>query len=32
VTTGRYGPEELAGADVVARDAAELRAALHAVG
>ena len=28
VTTGRYGPEELAGADVVARDARELRAAL----
>ncbi len=28
VTTGRYGPEELAGADVVARDPGELRAAL----
>ncbi len=28
VTTGRYGPDELAGADVVARDVRELRGAL----
>ena len=28
VTTGQYGPEELAGADAVARDAGELRARL----
>ena len=29
VTTGQYGPEELAGADAVARDAGELRARLE---
>jgi len=29
VTTGRYGPAELAGADVVARDPRELRAAVE---
>jgi phosphoglycolate phosphatase len=32
VTTGQYGPEELAGADAVARDAAELRSRLEALG
>ena len=32
VTTGQYGPEELAGADAVARDAAELRASLEQLG
>jgi phosphoglycolate phosphatase-like HAD superfamily hydrolase len=31
VTTGRYGPQELAGADVVACDPRELRAALGAL-
>lgn len=32
VTTGQYGPDELAGADAVARDAAELRASLEQLG
>ncbi len=32
VTTGQYGPEELAGADAVARDAGELRASLEQLG
>ena len=32
VTTGQYGPDELAGADAVARNAAELRAALTELG
>jgi phosphoglycolate phosphatase len=32
VTTGQYGPDELAGADAVARDAAELRIALTQLG
>ncbi len=32
VTTGQYGPEELAGADAVARDALELRASLEELG
>jgi hypothetical protein len=32
VTTGQYGPDELAGADAVARDAAELRARLEELG
>jgi len=32
VTTGQYGPEELAGADAVARDAGELRLRLEELG
>ena len=32
VTTGQYGPDELAGADAVARDANELRARLEKLG
>jgi len=32
VTTGQYGPHELAGADAVARDAGELRARLEELG
>jgi phosphoglycolate phosphatase-like HAD superfamily hydrolase len=32
VTTGQFGPEELAGADAVARDADELRVKLEALG
>jgi phosphoglycolate phosphatase-like HAD superfamily hydrolase len=32
VTTGQYGPDELAGADAVARDASELRARLEELG
>jgi phosphoglycolate phosphatase len=32
VTTGQYGPDELAGADAVARDAGELRSKLEALG
>jgi phosphoglycolate phosphatase len=32
VTTGQYGPEELAGADALARDASELRMRLEEMG
>ena len=32
VTTGQYGPDELAGADAVALDAAELLARLEELG
>jgi phosphoglycolate phosphatase-like HAD superfamily hydrolase len=32
VTTGQYGPDDLAGADAVARNAVELRARLEELG